>query len=373
MVFFLDAPTLLLYTLTQQGLLLTSHLRYHFMIDIQIVVSIASVLFPCLCSSLQNLIQYRLSHYSTSSQLRDFNDCWTKRTMSDTSNVLSIIAISIGGFSTIGLCCLGQKPFIDFIFECIRNMRWSRLFQRWHNEMIYNEIVKNREYGKPQKSTDEALLRVLYNWNPTSPTMPTLCDAIRARCSEIFPIDLICKCGNTIDIGVEYYHAWEAIYLSTKRCVVVDVHEYIPHLKKTVSKLIKDVSTIVTKFPAFTVNIDTTLPVDKTNHEMATFKENTIAEQYKRLETSMKQSHEGKLLDIFGCILHLLDKLINIRHDVEEQNENEQNELFDIKTQIRIKRTIYTNFVDEAKVKLFFRFPTPSYEKEVKWIFKEDI
>lgn len=349
------------------------------MIDIRIEVSINPVLFPRLCSSLQELSQYRFSHYSTSSQLRDFDDCWKKRTMSDTSDVLSIIAISIGGFSTIGLCCLGQKPFIDFVFECIRNMRWSRLFQRWHNEMIYNEIVKNREYGIPQKSTDEALLRVLYNWNPTSPTMPTLCMAIRARFSQIFPIDLICKCANTIDIGVEYYHAWQAIYLSTKRCVAVVDGEYVPHRKKTISKLIKDIKTIVTKFPTFTVSIDATQrvyyvetsPRNPTDDENSTFRRNTIEKQFTLLKTSME--HEKELLDIFGWILHLLNKLINISYDVEEPNENQQNELFDVKTQIRIKITRYTNFVDEAKVISFFEFPNPSYENAVRWIFTGEI
>ena len=292
--------------------------------------------------------------------------------MTDTSTVLSIIAISIGGFTAVGLCCLGQKPFKDFIYEYFKNMRWSWPFQPWHNKMIYDEILKNHQLAKTQKSTDEALLRVIYHWNPTSLTMPILCEAIHMRSGQIFPIDIICKCADTIDIGDEYYHAWKVINLMTERCVEVVDHGYFKHREKTIRKLIKNIETMTTNFPNLVVDINTTLPSVTQNHQMEAFKEKIIAEQYTILKTSMKLSHREELLDIFVYILNFLIKLVHISSDAEESNKPRQNKLFNVTTQIRIKLAEakilrYTNFVDEEEVKRLFAFPTPSDDNNVQW------
>ena len=190
--------------------------------------------------------------------------------------------------------------------------------------------------------------------------MPFLCDAIRLRSCPIFPIDLILKCVLTIDVGVEYYHAWTAIDLMTERCIELVGDEYIPRLEAAICKLTKHVKEMVTNFPNLIVDIDTTLP--RKNDEMDTFREKIIAEQYTLLKTSMEQSHEKKLLDIFKFILNFLNKLVHISSDVEESEESEkmqQNKLFNDRTQIRIKLaetdvTRYSNFVDEEAVKQLF-------------------
>jgi hypothetical protein len=116
--------------------------------------------------------------------------------MSSATDILSFVAVALGSFSTIAVCCLGQKPFNNFMYGFFKNMIWWWIFRFWYNEMIFNKIVENRCLRKSLNSADEALLLVIYYWNPTSKILPQLCKVLElTHNGNIFPLDLICGCA----------------------------------------------------------------------------------------------------------------------------------------------------------------------------------
>ena len=97
------------------------------------------------------------------------------------------------------------RNHLEFSFLNSVNICGGReYFDKW----IYIDIRRNRELRQPHDVSNGALLRVLYLWYPKSRTLPSLLKAIELRHDEqkIFPIDLISRCADTIDISDQFQY-----------------------------------------------------------------------------------------------------------------------------------------------------------------------
>ena len=294
--------------------------------------------------------------------------------MLDAIEILSIIGVALGGFSTIAVCCLGQKPFKDFIYDYFINMRWSCLFRCWHNEMIYKEILNNQTLDLPSNNSDKALLRVILSWDPTSPTLPLLCKAIEMRHSgNIFPVYLISRCADTINISETYYIAWKVIDLMNSRIKQNIGSDNVWHLSDTISKISKHIKNITENMPEFIVDINETIPKGKETYQREIMVK-IIDKNILSFKESMHKGQSKELLDVLGYMLNFLRNLVSLNCNVESPTK--QNDIFGVATQIRIKLLskingkIYNNFIDETLLLNSFFPPNFSVDNDVQWVIK---
>ena len=314
---------------------------------------------------------YSLSQSALQCTLRPY-----RLQLKTSSDMLNIANDPLAVFLRVVWCFLGMKPLVTFMCECYKNIWWTRPFRCWHNDMIYKELLKNSIRGRPADYSDGALLKVFNCWDPKSTNLQTLCNAVQLRHqAKIFPIRLIAKCADTINIVEDYFVAWKIIDLMSSRCIEVIGTDNFPDLKGTIKTLAGYVVTI-TGGINFAVNKTTTICKGNESKQIDRMNE-LIDSEKSSLRDAIKLQKRPEELKVLGYILNFLLKLVALNHDPEGNVPSTT--LFDVPTQFKIEalgklnRQDYTLFLCSSEMQELIKLCDCTSGEEVEFHMKFSI